>query len=282
MTDFNSSPLSRREFLKAGIAGAGSVALLSAVGGASGKGLYGPFKMGVQSYSLRHFPMEDMLAKVRELGLNQLEGWEGHFPITHDPEKLAGYKAALKKAGITVPTFGVVSFGRNTAANREAFAFAQALGVKTLSADPSPDSFDNLEQLTKEFGINIAIHNHGPGARYDKSESVYSALDSHDKRIGACLDAGHLLRSSEDPVAFVRHVGSRLYGCHIKDVKRVDGRDVFVNVGEGRLDTVGLLKALKDVKFKGVLSLEYEEHEEDPMPYMKECLTTIQAAVRKV
>ena len=37
------------------------------------------------------------------------------------------------------------------------FLFAKQAGIKTLTADPSADSFDNLEELVQEFDIRVAI-----------------------------------------------------------------------------------------------------------------------------
>src|SRR5262249_17566009 len=57
---------------------------------------------------------------------------------------------------------GVGGSGRAPAPNRRKFEFARALGVRYLSADPSPDSFDSLDMLVAEYNIGIAIHPHGP------------------------------------------------------------------------------------------------------------------------
>jgi sugar phosphate isomerase/epimerase len=274
--------LSRRELLKAGAGGVGALALLSPSPSGFAKGKYGPFDVGAQSYSLRGFPRDDMLQKMKVLGLTDLEGWDGHFAVTDDPNKIREYKDALKKAGIRMRSFGVESFGGDKEANRRIFLFARAMGVPVLTADPNPASFDNLEELTKEYNVKIAIHNHGPGARYDKPESVYAALEGRSERIGACLDAGHLLRSDGDPVEFVRHVGPRLFDVHVKDVAGRGNEARFVDIGQGRLDTAAFLQALKDIRFKGLVALEYEEKPNDPIPNMMNCLAAIRAAVRKL
>ena len=274
------SGMTRRELLRIGLAGAGVA--LTAPDARAARNPYGPFRMGVQSYSLRHFPMPEMLQKVRDLGLKEIEAYNGHFAVTDDPARLAEYRAALKKAGVKLYAFGVEGFGKDRAANRRLFTFAKAMGIKTLSADPAPESFDQLEELVREFNINIAIHNHGPGSRYDAQESVYRAVEGRDRRIGACVDTGHFMRSNADPVEVVRRLGNRVHGVHLKDVRTVEGRKEFTEVGKGDLDTVELLRSLKAAKFKGVLALEYEEHPQDPLPYMRECLDATRAAAGKL
>ena len=45
--------------------------------------------------------------------------------------------------------------------------------------------------------------------------------------------------------------------------------------------TVDLLTELLKLKFQGTLNLEYEEHENDPMPYVNVCLSAAQDAAQK-
>ena len=61
--------------------------------------------------------------------------------------------------------FGVSAFTKNHDANKKLFEFGKAIGVKYLSADPTPDSFDSLDKLCDEYKIAIAIHPHGPSGK---------------------------------------------------------------------------------------------------------------------
>jgi len=273
------SSFSRRLFLKSAALGGAAAALGGWVEEVRGSpSPYGPFKMGVQTYTFRAFPLADALAKTKAVGLSYCEVWDGHMPVTDDPARLAAYRAALKAAGVRALTYGVIDFGADREANRRRFQFARALGLGTLSANPSPEAFDSLDELVREFKINIAIHNHGPGNRYSKIQGVADALKGRDPRVGACVDAGHYLRSGEDPVEAVRRFGRRTYGVHLKDVKD----DRFTELGKGDLNLPALLTALKELHHGGVLSLEYEEHPQDVMPYVEECLAATRAAVEKV
>ena len=51
-------------------------------------------------------------------------------------------------------------------------AVGKALGIRNITADPSPESFASLNDLVQEFDIRIAIHNHGPRHRYNKVVDV--------------------------------------------------------------------------------------------------------------
>jgi len=240
---------------------------------------YGPFRMGIQSYSLRHFGFERALQITRELGLNLCEAFPMHFPYFAPREQWGEMQAMVKRSGVQVVAYGVVGFGADEKAARAIFEFAKAMGIKVLTADPEPASFSYLARLCEEFKIPIAIHNHGPGSRYDKIRDVEQAMQGQPDWIGVCIDTGHFLRSGEDPVEAARRFGKRVHAVHLKDVK---GRTQFVILGKGDLDTVGFLKALREAGFKGCLALEYEEKPEDPVADIRECLQVVQQAVQKV
>jgi sugar phosphate isomerase/epimerase len=43
-----------------------------------------------------------------------------------------------------------------------------------------------------------------------------------------------------------------------------------------------VLKALKDVKFKGMISIEYEANPDNPAPDVVKCLEVVKAAAEKL
>ena len=152
-----------------------------------------------------------------------------------------------------------------------------------MSADPTEDAFDSLDKLVVEYDIRIAIHNHGPGARYDKVADVLTAIKGHHPYIGACADLGHYIRSGEDPVRVINLLAGRLYGLHLKDYAepKADARGVIL--GRGQLDVAGVFRALKKVEFPadGCLSLEYEESQNDPIDDVKQCLAACAEGAQK-
>lgn len=247
---------------------------------------YGGFPMGLQSYSLRAFGIdgpEGALAKMQELEVHYVEFFRAHFPPTQDKVKIDEMKAKLKQHDLTISAHGVQAFTKDHAKNEEFFKFAKAAGIKNISADPTPDAFESLDKLVAQYNIRIAIHNHGPGARYDKLEQFLEAVKGHDKRIGACADLGHYIRSAEDPVEVITKIGDRLFGVHLKDFAAQAKAAKGVILGKGFLDVAGVFKALKKVKFPadGALSLEYEENPNNPMEEIKECLAIAAEGAQK-
>ena len=245
---------------------------------------YGGFPMGLQSYSLRAFGVDGALEKTEALGLHWIEFFRAHYPTVPDPVKIAAMNAKLKKHDITISSHGVQSFTKDHAANRQMFEFAKMAGIKNISANPTPDSFDSLDKLVAEFDIRIAIHNHGPGALYDQPVDAWKAVAGHDRRIGFCADLGHYIRSGIDPVEVTYLLGDRLYGVHLKDFAEQKKKAEGVIIGKGHLDVEGVFRALKKVGFPAdaSLSLEYEENPNDPIAEIRECLDVAAAAAQKV
>lgn len=270
------STASRRTFLAASAA-CGSVALARV---AAAKAPL-PLTLGIQLYSLRGFPVDQALDHVKALGLTQVEFYPGMFPITDDAAAIAAIKQKLADRGLTISAHGVNRFTKDAAANRKLFSFAKAAGVKTISADPDPDSFTSLDELVKEFDIRVAIHNHGPRHRYNKALDVLGAVEKHDERIGACADLGHFIRSGERPTEVIRLLKGRLYGIHLKDFAEMQDKTRGVILGQGHLDVPAVMEALVAVGFPadGALSIEYEENPKDPIADLRECVAVARKAL---
>ena len=113
---------------------------------------------------------------------------------------------------------------------------------------------------------------------------MLNAVKGRHKHIGACADLGHYIRSGEDPVKAITLLEGRLFGIHLKDFAEPKADAKGVILGRGQLDVEGVFKALKKVRFPadGCLSLEYEEHPEDPLADIRECLAIATAAAEKV
>lgn len=277
------SSISRREFLRTSSVGAAALCVGSAsLFAEKSADPYHGFKMGLQSYTLREFKdVKKALESTKALGLKFWEAYPGHIPETTVPGTIAEQKKVLADAGVTLLAYGVLGFDTDETKARVHFDYAKAMGIETLSANPNKDkgTFDLLDKLVAEYGINIAIHNHGPKALYDKIDDVVNIVKDRHPRIGACVDTGHYLRSKESPVEAIERLKGRVFGVHLKDVKKAE---IFTIAGEGDLDILGCLKALKAQNYKHCLALEYEENASNPMSDLEVCLKNVRAAFEKL
>ena len=238
-------------------------------------------KLGIQLYSLRSFTIDVALQHAKDLGFEQVEFYSKMLPTDSSKEVIDETVAKVKKLGLSISAHGVNKFTKDAAANRKLFEFAKAAGIKTISADPDPDSFDSLNGLVKEFDIRVAIHNHGPKHRFNKALDVLKAIDGKDERIGACADLGHYIRSGESPVDVIRLLKGRLYGVHLKDFATMEDKAKGVILGKGYLNCAEVFNSLVQVGFPadGALSLEYEENPEDPIDDIRQCVAIAKAAL---
>jgi sugar phosphate isomerase/epimerase len=296
-----SATLDRRQFLRRSAAVAGLTALpgLSALGAAEQPDDFGGFLLGAQSYTFRDFNTEQALKRIKDCGLHYVEFFQKHAPANADPAAITALLKLCKEYDVKPACWGVQGFTKDHDANRKTFEFGKALGVAAFSASPDPDSFDSLDKLCDEYKIAIGIHPHGPvgGGKLDRwysAEIILKAVKDHHPLIGACLDTGHLIRADIlgkklDPAQEIRTMGARNFGIHLKDNDneaeksgRKRGGDANVIIGKGVLDVPGVLKALREVKFKYLISIEYEANAKEPTDDVKQCVAVFKESVKKI
>lgn len=284
------SQISRRRFLQtAAAASLGLAASPLLAADAAPKDPFGGFALGIQSYTFRNFNLDQALKRTHDLGLKHIEITQLHLPSSASPRQIEAALKLCKEYDVMPNAYGVQHFSKDHEANKKIFAFAQALGIKSLSADPDLDSFDSLDKLVAETKIAIAIHPHGPVGsklhRWYSADVILAAVKDHHPLIGSCLDTGHLIRAAIlkkklDPAEEIRKMGKRNFGIHLKDNDNT--RKTNVVFGKGALDVVAVLKALRDVKYAGSLSIEYEANPTDPTKDLKACVEVFKESVKKL
>lgn len=283
----NAQPLTRRAALKTAALGAAALPFLGSLAGgadtkkkaktaagaeaASGT-LYPPaapdgrengLRLGVASYSLRTMGLDDAIATVKALRLSNIALFRAHCnweAATRD--EVQTVSAKLKAAGLTLSGSGVVNLPNDEAKCRQAFENAKAAGMQSMVCKPDLDALKLVEKLAREFDQKLAIHNHGPEDKlYPTPDVVWNAIKNLDARVGLCIDVGHTQRFGDDAATAIRKYAARVYDVHMKDSVAVIGaqRDVPVEVGAGRLDIRGMLRALLEIRYNGVVAFEYEK-----------------------
>lgn len=282
--------IDRRRFLRAGVAAAGLSSLPRLLLADEKKdSSLGGYKLGAQSYTFREFDLEPALKRMKDLDLHYVELFQKHAPINSSPAQISALLKLCKEYDVKPLAWGVQHFSKNTDANRKSFEFGKALGIKMFSADPDPDSFDSLDKLCDEYKIAIGIHPHGPQGkkehRWYSAQRILEAVKDHHPLIGSCLDTGHLIRAAQlgdklDPAEQIRLMGARNFGIHLKDHDNERREDVIF--GKGVLDVPGVLKALREVKFDGLISIEYEANPKDPVRDVQACVQVVKESVKKI
>jgi sugar phosphate isomerase/epimerase len=236
---------------------------------ASGKALI----LGVASYSMRKFTLDQTLEMARALGVTHMTFKDVHIPRTDPPEATRALRAKIEAAGITIMGGGTITMQNDPEQIRRDFAYAKNAGMPLIYASPDPAALDVIESMVKEHDIKLVIHNHGPEDKWwPAPKDAYDAVKSRDKRLGLCIDIGHTIRTGTDPLQACVDCQDRLFDMHVKDLKSKTDRDSQVEVGRGVLDFPGLFRTLLKIGYQGQVGLEYEIKADNPLPGMQESL----------
>lgn len=229
--------------------------------------------LGLASYSLRKFSLEEVLRAAQMLGVKHMTFKDVHIPRTDPPERTRALRARIEAAGITIMGGGTINMKNDPAQIRRDLEYARNAGMPLIYASPDPAALDTIEGLVKEFDIRLAIHNHGPEDKWwPAPQDAYKAVKGRDARMGLCIDVGHTLRTGTDPIQACVECQDRLYDMHVKDLKVATDRDSQVEVGRGIIDFPGLFRTLLKIGYKGQVGLEYEIHPNDPFDGIRESL----------
>jgi inosose dehydratase len=123
-----------------------------------------------------------------------------------------------------------------------------------------------LGKRTADIGIPLGYHNHmgALGQAPDEIDRILGAADPGFVKLE--LDVAHYQQGGGDPAAAIRQHGSRLLFLHLKDVETrtaVAGQPPaqpyrFVELGRGRVDLPGVMRALGGVGFAGWIVIELD------------------------
>lgn len=242
----------------------------------------GGMKLGTQAYTFNRFTFFEAVDKARELGLSFIEVFPGQR-VSKDMgdavmgpnltmAELAKIKNKLDDAGIQAIGYGVAGLGSNEAENRKTFDFAKVMGMTTITAEPGEDCLELVDKLANEYQINVAIHNHPKPSHYWNPETVLKAIKSRSKRIGACADTGHWVRSGLDPLACLKMLEGRILWSHFKDLNEKSPNAHDVPWGTGISGAKALIAELHRQGFKGGIMAEYEYNWDNSVPDLAKCV----------
>lgn len=281
---------SRRQFI--GGAGAGLIAM-----GVSSSlpvnGLFGTesytqpgkpdlFKFAIAGWTFNKFRLEPSLDMMARVDMHYLCIKNFHLPLESTAEQIAEFHSQLKSKGITGYAVGPISMKSEAEAD-QAFEYCKRVGVKLVVGVPEHELLPYIDKKVKEYGFNYAIHNHGFGDKlYPTVESVYLKVKDLDPRIGMCHDIGYSMLMGIDPVAVTIKYASRIFDIHVKDVTGSSAEGKDCELGRGIIDFPSFIRALRQIKYKGMCSLEFEKDDTDPLPGIAESVGYFKGVLKSV
>jgi inosose dehydratase len=227
-------------------------------------------QLGLASYTLRKFNLDEVIKISKRLGLTAIALKSMHMPLEASADEIKAMAEKIRAAGIRLYGAGVI-YMKTEKEVETAFNYAVAAQMEMIIGVPNHALLPLVNDKVKAHNIKLAIHNHGPGDDlYSSPNDVYAQIKDLDKRIGLCIDIGHVVRIGQDPVALIEKYKDRLYDLHIKDVDKAVAEGTPVEIGRGIIDIPKVIKTLKKINYQGVLAIEYEKDGDDPVPGLAE------------
>ena len=241
-----------------------------------------PFELGLASYTTRKFTLDETLAMTQRVGLKNVCFKSMHLPLDASSDQIAETVEKVKAAGLNLYGGGVISMKTPEAVD-QAFEYAKAAGMSVIVGVPMPDVLPLVDKKVKQYDIQVAIHNHGPGDKtYPTPQSAYEKVKHLDKRIGLCMDIGHTARIGADPIADAKRFADRLLDVHVKDVSAAAKEGKTLEIGRGIIDIPGFLRTLIEINYSAMASFEYEKDPDDPLPGLAESVGYIRGALAAI
>lgn len=141
--------------------------------------------------------------------------------------------------------------------------------------------FRALLPTAKEYGITVCLENMPMLAfSLSKPADILRLVEEiNDESFKVCLDTGHVSVFKELNIGDeVRRLGDYIKVLHVHD--NMMSRDLHLLPYFGDLDWDGFLKALKDIGYKGVFSLETAPPEALPMPIFEKMSISLAGLAR--
>ena len=272
----NNHPLlNRRHFVSAAglaLVSTGSLAHPGPTAAKSDDPTHG-LKLGIASYSLRKFDLDQAIEMVKSLGVRYINLKDVHLKMDSTTEERKEAAKKIRDNGLVLMGGGVIYLKNDENQVRNAFNYVKDAGMPVMVSAPDLDALPLVEKMAKEYGVKVAIHNHGPGDnRYPSPRDAYRLVKDLDPCMGVCIDIGHTVRIGENEVEAIHAVQDRFYDMHIKDVTSRTRDGDSCEIGRGVIDIPGVLRALLEVNFTGHVGLEYEKDADHPLPGIRESI----------
>jgi len=140
-------------------------------------------------------------------------------------------------------------------------------------------TINDCAEICLEHDITPTLHAHtGSYIEYeDELERAANDLDSD--KVKLCVDTGHCVYAGMDPAEIIRRYADRVSYIHFKDIKDEVYQNVIANsvdfysaisdgifcpIGQGSVDFDDVFSALKEIDFKGWVTVEQDIDPESP------------------
>lgn len=237
------------------------------------------FRIGVAGYSYRKFDIDQTLKYLQSMDVKYLSVKDFWLPLDSTVEQMDAFKAKCASYGVEGYILGPI-YMRTQEQVDKTFEYVARYGSDMFIGVPNYELLDYVLAKVKETGIRVAIHTHGPdGAAFPDIRTIVEMVKDPSLGVGCCMDLGHTFRSGYDVAKDIRKYGKWIYDIHIKDETAASKAGKTWEMGRGVMDFEPIVKALRKIGYKGVVSLEFEKNANDPHPGVAESIGYLRAVM---
>ena len=204
------------------------------------------------------------LDKVVASGFDKVDVWSATLDFKWATDAhLAAANRALDEHDVTVVSYGG-GFGETPDEFRRAGEVILGLGCRILGGrTPFFDrNRDAALDILAEQGTLLALENHPERSAEELAAQIRTDRDG---LLGATVDTGWFATQGFDPARALRELGPAVAHVHLKDIRAAGAHDTCA-LGDGIVDIADCLAALREIDYRGVISIEHEPEHYDPYP----------------
>lgn len=209
--------------------------------------------MGIEVFDGDLLPFRDeietfkSLLKKRELSLiGVYSGANFIFPDILD-EELWRLKIAAGLAASAGAEYFIVGGGA-----------VRSMGTTNIDFARLADALDRVVELAEKHDLIPTFHPH-LGTMIEAPEALDRLMQK--SSIALCPDVAHIAAGGGDPANLIRRYASRIPYVHLKDYHS-DPLE-FLPLGQGELDLLGIIQALKGANYRGWIVVEFDGYSGD-------------------
>lgn len=222
------------------------------------------FELGIAGFTYKHFPIDEALCYCESLGIQNLSIKNFWLPYSATDEDMEILKNKCAEHNVNPYILGPIYMKTQESVDN-AFDYVKRFGHTMFIGVPAYDLLDYTIAKVKETGIKVAIHTHGPSDNpFPVIQDVVDRVKDPSLGVGCCIDLGHSVRYGNNVIEDILNYPEWIYDIHIKDESAASKEGDTIEMGRGVMDYKAIVLALREIGYKGVVSLEYEKDQSSP------------------
>lgn len=212
-----------------------------------------------------------------EAGFEAIDIWMAHCHWKHHA---AGDYLEQVKGLCSQFDLSISSYAGGLHVDRDAdldapFRFMKQLGAPMLAGGLWGGEANllasRINDICAKYGVKYAFENHPETSAEEILRKINYGRHEH---IGIALDTGWCGTQGIDAVEALKRVREKLFIVHLKDVTE-PGKHNTCALGEGIVGIDRVCQYLKQSDYRGVICIEHEPYDRDPMPEIRRSIERI-------